>query len=78
MKDKSLGIWLIVMFGISGMAVIILAWFWPTLQSDRIAATLTGLVGIVVAVIRALTLRQSLTCPGDKQVAVKVEVENKS
>jgi len=78
MKDRSLGIWLIVLFGVAGVAVIMLAWFWPTLQSDRIAATLTGLVGIAVAVIRALTLRQSLTCPGEKQVTVKVEAENKS
>ena len=75
MKDRSLGIWLIVLFGVAGVAVITLAWFWPTLQSDRITATLTGLVGIAVAVIRALTLRQS---PGEKQVTVKVEAENKS
>jgi len=73
MKDKSLGIWLIVMFGVSGLAVIALAWLWPTLQSDRIVATFTGLMGVTVAVIRALTLRQSLA---DKQVPV--EVENKS
>jgi len=73
MKDKSLGIWLIVMFGVSGLAIIALAWLWPTLQSDRIVATFTGLMGVTVAVIRALTLRQS---PADKQVAV--EVENKS
>lgn len=73
MKDKSLGIWLIVMFGVSGLAVIALAWLWPTLQSDRIVATLTGLVGIGIALIRAFTLRQS---PDEKQVTV--EVENKS
>ena len=77
MKDKSLGIWLIVMFGVSGLAVIALAWLWPTLQSDRIVATLTGLVGIAVAVIRALTFRQSPACPDGKQVPVEVEAENK-
>jgi hypothetical protein len=75
MKDKSLGIWLIVMFGVSGLAVIILAWLWPTLQSDRLVATLTGLLGVTVAVIRALMFRQS---PNDKQIAVKAEVEEKS
>lgn len=75
MKEKSLGIWLIVLFGISGLAIIVLAWLWPTLQSDRIAATLLGTVGIAVAVVRALMFRQS---PEDKQVTVKVEVENKS
>jgi Flp pilus assembly protein TadB len=75
MKDKSLGIWLIVLFGLSGLAVIVLAWLWPTLQSDRITATLLGGVGIAVAVIRALMFRQS---PADKQAAIKVPVENKS
>jgi len=73
MKDKSLGIWLIVLFGVSGLAVIALAWLWPTLQSDRIVATLTGLVGITVAIIRALTLRQS-----NNVKRVPVEVENRS
>jgi hypothetical protein len=75
MKDKSLGIWLIVMFGTSGSTVISLAWLWPSLQSDRIVATATGLVGIAIAVIRALTLRQS---PRDRRVTVEVEAENKS
>ncbi len=75
MKDKSLGIWLIALFGVSGLAVITLAWLWPTLQSDRIVATLTGLVGIAVAIIRALTLRQSNNV---KRVPVEAEVENKS
>jgi len=73
MKDKSLGIWLIVLFGVSGMAVITLAWLWPTLQSDRIVATLTGLVGIAIALICAFTLRQSTA---NKQVAVEVESES--
>ena len=70
MRDKSLGIWLIVMFGVSGLAIITLAWLWPTLQSDRIVATLTGLVGITIALIRALTLKKSAN---DKQVPVEVE-----
>lgn len=75
MKDKSLGIWLIVLFGLSGMAVIVLAWLWPTLQSDRITATLLGGVGIVMAVVRSLMFRQSTA---DKRVTVKVPAENKS
>jgi len=75
MKDRALGIWLIVMFGVSGLAVIVLAWLWPTLQSDRIITTFAGLVGVVIAVVRGLTLRES---PGDKQAPVEVEVENKS
>ncbi len=73
MKDKSLGIWMIVMFGLSGTAMIALAWLWPTLQSERITATIAGFVGVTIAVTRALTLRQ----PTDKkQVTVEVESES--
>jgi len=75
MKDKSLAIWLIVLFGVSGVAVIALAWLWPTLQSDRIVATFTGFLGVAIAVIRALTLRKSTQ---EKQVTVEVEVESES
>jgi hypothetical protein len=73
MKDKSLGIWLIIMFGLSGISLIALAWLWPTLEADRILATLVGGVGIAIAVIRALTLKQST---GKKQVTVEVESES--
>lgn len=78
MRDKSLGIWLIVMFGISGIAVMMLAWLWPTLESERITATLVGSVGILIALIRGLMLRQSPASASDKQVTVKVEAEEKS
>jgi len=73
MKDKSLGIWLVVMFGVSGVAVIALAWLWPALQSERFMATIAGFVGVAIAVVRALTLRQST-----EEKRVTVEVESKS
>ncbi len=75
MKDKSLAIWLIAIFGLSGTSMIALAWLWPTLQSERITATVAGFLGVSIAVIRALTLRQS---PADKQVTVEVKAESKS
>ena len=78
MRDKSLGIWLIAMFGISGTAVIILAWLWPAPQSERIVATLTGTVGLLVALIHVLLLRQSMTSKNDKQIPVKVGIKDKS
>jgi hypothetical protein len=78
MRDKSLGIWLMVLFGISGMAIIMLAWLWPALQSERIVATLTGSVGLAVATVHALMLRQSTSGKIDEQVPLKVEVEDKS
>lgn len=75
MKDKSLGIWLVVLFGVSGLAAISLGWSLPWLESERLAATLAGLAGITVAVIRALMLRQPAD---DKTVPVEIETENKS
>ncbi len=75
MKDKSLGIWLIVLFGVSGLAAISLGWLLPWLESERIVATLAGLGGIMIAVIRALMLRQS---SDNKEVPVEIEAENES
>ena len=60
MKDKSLGIWLMVLFGVSGLAAVVLGWSLPGLHSDRLAATLVGLGGIGVAVVRGLMLRKDL------------------
>ena len=58
MKDNSLGIWLMVLFGGSGLTAVVLGWSLPGLQTDRLAATLVGLGGIAVAVIRGLMLRK--------------------
>jgi hypothetical protein len=77
MKDKSLGIWLIALFGISGLSVMTLAWLWPTLQSERLVATLTGSVGLLIAIIHALMLRKSLAGMNTEQAAVKVNLEEK-
>ncbi len=77
MKDKSLGIWIIILFGISGIAVIGLAWLWPTLESDRFITTIAGSIGIIVAGAQGLMLRQPHVTPGE-QVAVEVEVTEKS
>jgi hypothetical protein len=59
MKDRSLGIWLMVIFGVSGLAVVVLSWSLPALHSDRLVATVVGTAGIAVAVIRGLMLRKS-------------------
>jgi hypothetical protein len=75
MEDRSLGIWLMVIFGVSGLAVLVLAWSLAAFESDRLAATLVGAVGIGVAVVRFLMLRR---CPvGNGEGApVSVQVEN--
>ena len=78
MKDKSLDIWLIVIFGVSGLAVTMLAWLWPAMESERIMATLAGLVGIMIAVVKGLSLKKLTVIANDEQVAVKAEIEEKS
>lgn len=58
MKDKSLGILLMVIFGLTGMVVIALAWLLPALESDRLVANFAGSIGIFVATAQALRLRR--------------------
>ena len=74
MKDRALGIWLIVMFGVSGLAV--LSWLWPALAADRLSATAAGGFGLAVAGLRAMMLRQSGGDNSGRRMPVNVEVED--
>ncbi|MFH1648068.1 MAG: hypothetical protein ABID71_10510 [Chloroflexota bacterium] len=76
MKDNSLGIWLIALFGVSGLAVLLLAWLWPGLAAERVPATIAGTVGLGMAVVRTLLLRQSLN--SGRQEPVKVQAADRS
>lgn len=77
MKDKSLGIFLIMLFGISGIVILMLAWVWPMPAEERIMTTFIGSAGLLVA----LTMVRQLGFPkprtDDEQVMVKVEAEDK-
>ncbi len=57
MRDRSLGIMLAAMFGISGVTMLVLAWLLPALSEDRILAISAGMVGVLVACYHGLTLR---------------------
>ena len=78
MRDKSLDIWLIVLFGISGLAVLLLAWLWPTLESERIMATFAGSSGLFVASIRTLMLKRPPVTKENEPRMIKIETEDKS
>ena len=78
MRDKPLGIFLMVLFGISGTAILMLTWVWPMFISERILATFIGLVGLLVAFIQALMLKSPQVKPGDEQVLIKVEVKGQT
>ena len=77
MRDKSLDIWLIMLFGISGIAVLLLAWLWPTLESERIMATFAGFAGLFVALIRALMLKRLTVTTDNESTMIKVETEDR-
>ena len=77
MRDKSLNIWLIVLFGISGLTVLLLTWLGTMPGADRILATLLGAVGLFMALGRALMLKSSHSRMDDEQVLLRVEVEDR-
>jgi uncharacterized membrane protein YhaH (DUF805 family) len=78
MRDKSLSIWLTLLFGIPGIAVLMLAWLWPALVMDKIAASFVGSAGLSVALIQALMLKRSPGRTDNKQIPVKVGAEDKA
>ena len=78
MRDRSLSIWLALLFGIPGMAVLMLAWLWPALVADKIAASFVGSIGLSVALIQALMLKRSLRRTANGKTQVKVESEVKA
>jgi hypothetical protein len=59
MKDKSMDVFLVVMFGILGLAIIVLAWVRPMPESERILTTIIGSGGLILAVGRGLFLKTS-------------------
>ena len=77
MRDKSTGIWLIILFGISGIAVLMLAWLWPILESERIPAIFAGSAGLFIALTRLLMLKRSSGVTYDEHVPVKVDIEDR-
>ena len=76
MRDKSLGVFLMVIFGVSGAAVLALAWTGTLSGSERIMATLMGLVGLLVAAVQVTLLKSPRDNADNEKVPMKVEVEN--
>jgi Flp pilus assembly protein TadB len=76
MKDKSLEIMLIVVFGISGLAVMLIAWLWASMESQRIMATVVGLTGLLIATFKYISLRKLFRNESEK-IPVRVELREK-
>ncbi len=52
--DKSFGITLMVLFGVSGVAAGVLSWIWPLPFVERFLDTIFAMAGISVAVVAGL------------------------
>ena len=57
MRDKSMEVFLAVMFGILGLTIIVLAWVHPMPESERMLTTLIGSIGLLLALGRGLFLK---------------------
>ena len=75
MRDVALDIFLMVFFGMAGMAVLILAWMQPMPVSERILSTSVGSIGLLVALIRTLMFKsmRTRTCAATVPVEARVE-----
>jgi len=78
MKDKSLSIFLIVLFGMASIVILMLVWLRQMPESERMLATFIGSSGFFVVFIRARMLRSLYTRVESGQLAVKIEVEGES
>lgn len=76
MKDRSLDITLIIVFGISGIAVTLLAWLWPAMESERITATLAGMLGLFIGLVRYIGLRRTIKRENER-ITVELEARGK-
>jgi hypothetical protein len=73
--DKSMGIILMVTFGVSGVAATALAWLCPSLHLDKVEATLAGLIGVGFTVFQSIRSRHS-SRTGSEPASVEVEAED--
>ena len=73
MRDRSLDIFLAVLFSLSGVAIVTLAWLRPMLLPERVLTTFFGSSGILFALLRVTRFRS----PETTDRALPVEVESK-
>ena len=77
MVDKSLSIFLTVLFGVAGAVVLMLAWLRPMPESDRVLTVIVGSVGLIIALVRAMLLKSLQARTGTEQVTVEVGAEDR-
>ena len=76
-RDKTLDIFLMVLFGMGGITILILAWAQPMPLPGRILTTSIGSIGLFWVLIRILLLHSVLAKMGTAKVPEEDEVEKK-
>ena len=74
-RDKGFDIFLTVFFGMTGIAVLILAWIQPMPVSERILTTSAGSTGLLLALIQALVFKSVRTRARAVPVRIETRVE---
>ena len=77
MEDKSLSVFLTVLFGVAGVVVLALVWLRPVPESDRVLTAIVGSVGLIIALVRAFRLKSKQTRTSTEQVTVEVDAEDR-
>ena len=75
-RDKSLSIFLVVLFAISGVAILALTWLQPMPGMERVLSTLIGSTGLLVATGRGMLLRSAKAGANAESVPARVEVKD--
>lgn len=78
MNDKSLGIFLMALFGIGGITILIVAWAQPMPVLERVLTTSIGLIGPFWVLSRAPSLRSVLARVGIRKNLAEAGVKKKS
>lgn len=66
MRDRALSVFLMLLFGAGGIAVLVLAWVRPMPLTERILAVSVGSVGVIWVLGRLLWLRARPDLPSEQ------------
>ena len=75
MRDRSLSMLLMVLFGISGIFILAFVWLQPMSGMERALSTILGAIGLGIALSRIPLLK--LSKAGTEAVKVAVEAETR-
>ena len=76
-RDKTLDIFLILLFGVGGVAILILAWAQPMSLPERIMTTSIGSIGLLGMLVRVLLRKPPQADTSAESVPVKSQNEDK-